>query len=143
MRETTRTDRIIHFLHSAYVGRESQYFVCVGKFADGTLLGYSFSNRLPTEIARFLADHGACAECGGQVGLTLDPCTCGSRPKEGGHLKVVIMNRAGTPSFDDLLDREFSRVKSARRSERIKRAEATLTEEEVSLLLRLQQNLCF
>lgn len=143
MRAIRRTDAIIHFFYNDYVGSEMRYFVYIGKFADGTRLDGSFANALPEEIARCLAEHGVCAECGARVSIFLDPCPCGILPNEGGHLRVAIVNRSSMPTLHDLLGREFERVRSANRKRRMRAAKTTLTDSEVSLLLSLQRGLCF
>lgn len=140
---TPRCGAIIKFLYNDYLGHQGRYFLFIGRVEDGTLLGESFDNALPVEIANFLSTHGLCARCGAGISVNLDPCQCGDRPEYGAHLKVVVVDRAATPSFGALLDREFQRVKSCRRHRRVRESDNTLTSEELALLLSLQGGLCF
>jgi 5-methylcytosine-specific restriction endonuclease McrA len=143
MASTSRCDSIIRFFYNDYLGMENRYFVYVGKAEGGTLLGESFANALPLEIATFLSKYGACAACGRSVPVTLAPCPCRKPLDHGGHLKVVVVDRAGTPTLSDLLGREFERVKSATRQRRVRESNNNLTAAEVALLLDLQGEQCF
>lgn len=143
MLEVKRTDSIIYFFHRDYVGDEGRWFFRIGKATGGTLLGRSFANPLPEELSVCFAKYGACADCGASVNATLDPGTCGATPDVGGHLKVVIFYRVGETTISDLLGREFERIKSKDRRNRMNEATVTLTDAEVALLFRLQRGLCF
>jgi 5-methylcytosine-specific restriction endonuclease McrA len=128
---------IIYWMYRDDVGRR---VVLTPPDQGSAMTGRFYSTPLRERFAAFLVQHSRCAACSQSAPTDLCACACG---KDG--LDVLDLRLTGTDEaeFDRILKSELDLHRKAARIEAGKPDRNPLTEDEVGLLLKLQDGLCF
>lgn len=132
------TSVIINWTYRGEDGRHVELIDAV----SGTLMSGPFFSLPLDATLQHAINEGVCASCKRPVHDCLLPCLCSVHARFGGYIEVVLSGEE-EDRFNNLLRKAMDTQRKNWRKTRSIPESGALTDEEVTLLLGLQEGLCF